>query len=69
MSDMPEFRSWADRAHRNSLRLKKNKKKPTRYKCINPACNYGTVASTAKATYGQCARCGSDLIQKAKFNG
>ena len=67
MTDMPEFRAWADRAFRSSMHPPKTRKNPTRYKCVNGECDSGTTRRQAAVNGCQCRKCGADLISKAKL--
>lgn len=69
MTDMPEFRAWADRAFRSSMQNPApRRKRPTRYKCVNGDCHSGTTRLQAQANGSTCKSCGSDLISKAKLD-
>lgn len=69
MTDMPEFRAWADRAFRSSMEPHgRTRKRPTRYKCVNSSCDSGTTRNQAQANGCTCRTCGSDLISKAKLD-
>jgi hypothetical protein len=70
MTDMPEFRAWADRAFASAMRPPRaRKRKPTRYKCIGTECHAGTTLIQAQANGCVCRKCGADLISKAKLEG
>jgi hypothetical protein len=67
MTDMPEFRAWADQAFRSSMHRPKAQKTATRYKCVNGACNSGTTRRQAAVNGCSCRMCGADLISKTKL--
>jgi hypothetical protein len=54
MTDMPGWRSWADAAHRDSLRTGMGKDKP-RYRYT--ACQHRTSAGLAKKNGWNCFSC------------
>lgn len=63
MTDMPEFRRWADAAHRDSLR-KRKASKPL-YKCT--ICTHRTTRNQAKRNGGYCFHCKSPLRAHQEF--
>lgn len=60
MTDMPEWRHWADIAHLNSLHQSQKHGK-ARFKCSNPTCGHRTSEGLAKKNGWKCFSCKSDL--------
>jgi transcription initiation factor IIE alpha subunit len=57
MTDMPEWRAWADRANKDLII--KNKKNKSLYKCSN--CTHRSTKNQAKNNNWDCTHCGSPL--------